>query len=52
VVQAAQQQQVLTAGELVVDRGELAGEADAAAHLQRVLRDVDTQHLAAAAVGA
>jgi hypothetical protein len=47
VVQPAEQQQVLTAGEVVVDRRELPGEPDAAAHLLRVLHNIDAQHLGA-----
>jgi len=52
VEQPAEHAQVLPAGEDLVDGGELAGEADAPAHLARVAGDVEAGHLGAAAVEA
>ena len=43
--------QVLSAGEVLVDRGVLPGQADALAHRLRVVGDVEAQHLGPATVG-
>ena len=49
-LQPAEQPEVLAGGEVLVDRGVLAGDADQLAHHVRVLRDVDAEDLGAAAV--
>ena len=49
--QAPEQDQVLASGQLLVDRRELAGQADAPAHRVRLRDDVVAQHARAAAVG-
>ena len=48
--QPAEQVEVLAGGEVLVDRGVLAGHADQLAHHVRVLLDVDAEDLGAAAV--
>ena len=50
VREPADQAQVLVAGEVLVDRGVLAGEADALAHRLRVRGHVDAEHLGPARV--
>jgi hypothetical protein len=49
--QAPEQHEVLRAAEVLVDRGELAGQADALAHRVGVGDDVVAEHARAAAVG-
>jgi hypothetical protein len=50
-VQAADHLDVLPAGEVVVDRGVLAGQPDAGPHLLRMLADVDAGDAGASGVG-
>ena len=50
-VQAAEQLEVLLAGQRLVDRGVLPGQADAAAQLGGLAHDVEAEHARAAAVG-
>ena len=49
--QLADQGEVLAPGEVLVDRGVLAGEADAPPHPLRILAHVDAEHAGGAAVG-
>src|SRR5829696_4795799 len=50
--QPRDEHEVLVAGEILVHRRELAGEADALAHLRGLARDVVAEHAGDAAVGA
>jgi len=52
VVEPADHVEVLEAGEVLIDRGVLAGEPDVAAHVVRVFEDVDARDFGGAAVGA
>ena len=51
VRQLAHQREVLATGEVLVDRGVLAGEADAPSHPLRVLAHVDAEHAGGSPVG-
>jgi hypothetical protein len=51
VTQSGDQHEVLPAGEHVIDRGELAGQADRLAHLAGLRGDVEAVHRGGARVG-